>query len=646
MSTATSPLALHALAETLVAAAPGLALDATITPQTLARGASSGVASLSDRGRVTSTPLPHVSIADGRVGDGVARASTSADFEIIGTLGEGGMGRVLLAHQRSVGRDVAIKIPKDAASGSEPLRVEALTMGRLEHPAIVPVHAIGVDDAGGLVLVMKRVEGVEWRALLTDAQHPRWEQLALLESERLAFHVEVLSQVANALEYAHGRGVIHRDVKPENVLVGALGEVYLADWGIASLAHDREPGSASRIVGTPIYMAPEMVVGAPEAITARTDVYLLGATLHAILTGQPRHAGTSLQEVLLAALRSEPPTYDDEVPPELAALSARATQLDPADRPASALIFRRALDSWRTHRGSLALTQSSRTVLESLRARITRASLPGGAPDQGVDPTRDLDRGLIEARFGFAQALREWPESAEARAGLRDALTLSIAHEVRRGGLEAARALLAEIEDPPSALVADVDALETVLANRAREEARLRALADDLDLGVGSTERRWVLGALTSLGFAISAFVWWRGVSGGPALGARELLGFSGGLFVVAAIGALVLRRKIARNAAGMRMVVVVLCALGALFCHRVLGVLSQTPIHLILAGDLVIYAAVIATASVVRRRLALLAPPLVVAALEPPLATNAFGVGSILILLFAVARWRWLMEE
>jgi len=651
MSSMTPDVPPDALARTLIAAAPDLALDATITPETLARLASSAgtarrVSSSLDQARVTRTPLPRLSIAQGQNAGATARASTTADFEIIGTLGEGGMGRVLLAHQRSVGRDVAIKVPKDPLHGGEPLRVEALTMGRLEHPAIVPVHAVGLDDDGGLVLVMKRVEGVEWRALLTNAEHPRWQQLDLAESDRLAFHLDVLTQVANALEYAHGRGVVHRDVKPENVLVGALGEVYLADWGIASLAQDREPGGAPRIVGTPLYMAPEMVIGDAERVTAQTDVYLLGATLHEILTGEPRHSGRTLQEVLLAALLSAPPTYGDDVPTELAALATRATHVDPRERPQSALAFRRALDSWRTHRGSLALTRSSRAVLESLHAQIGRASASTDAPTA----LREIDRGLIEARFGFSQALREWPENDDARRGLREALALAVTHEVRRSGLEAARALLAEIDDPPPSIVAEVDALEIDVADKEGEQARLRALANDQDFGVGSSARRGMLSVLALIGLAISAYVGWARATGNAQFGTPQLLGFSGTLLLVAGIGSLALRRHIARNAAGVRMIVVVLITLAAVFLHRVLGVVTHTAVHLILAGDLLVYAAVIATGAAIRRRLAWFVPPLLcasfVAGLVPELAVNAFGVGSLLILVVAVARWRWLMEE
>jgi tRNA A-37 threonylcarbamoyl transferase component Bud32 len=430
-----------------------IALDQTITPETFAArfdphppGDSVG-------------PLPRISLS----GIGSASSSgtpiaprtdhTMADLEVLSVLGEGGMGRVHLARQRSLGREVAIKTLKTEVADAravEMLRAEATTMGRLEHPNVVPVHAVGLDDHGRLLLVMKRIDGVAWHDLIHDPSHPRWQTLAPLVSQRLDAHLDVLGQVANALHFAHGRGVVHRDVKPENVLLGEHGEVYLADWGVAL----RTTGERrSELVGTPLYMAPEMAMADTSKIDARTDVFLLGATLHEILTGAPPHHGRTLHEVLIAAFESKPPVYDESVPAELAGIAARAMAVDPADRFESALSFKHALDTLRRHRGSIALTRAARALLEELGADLAQAA--------GEKP--DVDRKLTECRFAFVSALRDWPENADARAGLDACLVLAVRHELSRENADAARGLLRELSKIDDALADELAALDAMI---------------------------------------------------------------------------------------------------------------------------------------------------------------------------------------
>ena len=190
-----------------------------------------------------------------------------------------------MAEQRSLAREVAIKTVKDHAGerARDALCDEAVVTGLLEHPNVIPVHALGCDSEGRPLLVMKRVEGVAWRDLLRDPEHPAWATHAAAPEDRLAFHLDVLADVSQAAAFAHSRRIVHRDIKPENVMIGEFGEVYLLDWGLAVTAgRELEPGT---LVGTPAYMAPEMVGGG--RVDGRTDVYLLGATLHEVLTGRP-----------------------------------------------------------------------------------------------------------------------------------------------------------------------------------------------------------------------------------------------------------------------------------------------------------------------------------------------------------------------
>ena len=113
------------------------------------------------------------------------------------------------------------------ASAARALIREARVMGSLEHPNLVPVHAVGIDSAGEPILVMKRIEGVSWRQLLAEAAHPAWTPLLAGHGDLLRAHVEILTQLCRALAFAHEHGVVHRDLKPENVMVGRHGEVYL-----------------------------------------------------------------------------------------------------------------------------------------------------------------------------------------------------------------------------------------------------------------------------------------------------------------------------------------------------------------------------------------------------------------------------------
>src|SRR5262249_48593580 len=145
------------------------------------------------------------------------------DLFPIANLSEGGMGRIVLAQQASLAREVVIKTLRNAAEPGDASALvrEGKVTGKLEHPGIVPVHALGVDQDRSPVLVMKRVEGVTWRTLLSDPTHAAWSTLAQDVDDRLEANLDILIAVCRALELAHSRGVIHRDIKPENVMVGA-----------------------------------------------------------------------------------------------------------------------------------------------------------------------------------------------------------------------------------------------------------------------------------------------------------------------------------------------------------------------------------------------------------------------------------------
>jgi eukaryotic-like serine/threonine-protein kinase len=484
----------------------GLSPDATISDRTLARLFGAGT----DRPAAATTGgelLPPISI--GRAPPDGPAPRDAPDLLVRRGLGEGGMGQVLLAWQRSLGREVAIKtVATDAPPElARALVSEARVAGALEHPVIPPVHALGVADDGRPLLVMKRIDGTPWSALLDDDDHPAWAAVPGAEGGRLAAHVRILGRVADAVHFAHGRGFLHRDVKPDNVMVGTDGEVYLVDWGIAVALDEVAAGAPAR--GTPSFMAPEMAAGG--SLDPRSDVFLLGATLHRVLTGRPRHAGPSVQAVIAAALRCREPAYGTTAPADLARLAADATAADPAGRPPSARAFRDRLDRFLAHRAASGVAGAALDRVAALERALA-------GPLDPSDPS--LQQLATEARFGLAEARRLWPDGAEIAAGLARVRGAAVRLELRRGNAAAARALLGEAPAPDPGLIAEVAELER--ADRARDDraADLARRVHDLDptVGLRSLIRACLVGIAAMLAVMIGL-----DASGGVADGRAHL---------------------------------------------------------------------------------------------------------------------------
>jgi serine/threonine-protein kinase len=610
--------------------------DSTITPRTLSAAtfveAATQVAPAPGGEEPILEPLPRISLgfrSDGAPGDGPR--TSNADLELSTVLGEGGMGRVHLARQRSLRRDVAVKTLKAEADAAtqRALFNEAVIAGSLEHPSIIPVHALGADDDGRPVLVMKRVEGVEWRELLRDAGHPAWKSRAA-SGDHLEANLEILIQICNALELAHSRGIVHRDVKPENVMIGRFGEVYLLDFGIAVHASAPGPG-AGQLFGTPGYMAPEMVLGA--AVDARTDVYLLGATLHEVLTGELRHAGDRLHDVLFNAFASPPIDYGPDVPEELARLCNRATHRDPAERPQSAREMRQALSDHLRHRGSIALSDAARERLDRLEAMLA-------ADDRRAEPDwlTAVQELMAEARFGFTQALDAWPDNEGAKAGRQACLEAMIRFEVSRENLSAAAGFLDQLSEPRPALVAAVDALRSKLAADRKKQSALEKLAHDVDITVGAGSRLKVVVIVGAVVLSVSGYVFSR--SGGTQdLTAGSALAF--GVYVlVAAIGVIIAFRKaLFANAFNARLVGLLLVTGSAVVLHRLAAFLTGEPVPRIFAMDGLLMATCVAIAAATLHRLLIL-PAVVLAGgavveyAWPTVAVEAFAVSTTVALV------------
>lgn len=410
-----------------------------------------------------------------------ARTQKIAEGLALGqTLGEGGMGLVRLATQRSLGRQVAVKTLKsDAKSERATLRLlrEAWVTGSLEHPNIVPVYDLGLGDDGSPIIVLKLIEGKPWSE---TAREPPKDGEDPLEK-----NLRIFVQVCNAVALAHSRGVIHRDLKLENVMIGRFGEVYLVDWGIAvSLRPDpsgRLPlaSEATEMAGTPAYMAPEMLGQGP--LTERTDVYLLGAILHELLVGKPPHAGENLRAILASIVTSKidlPPS----VPRDLVAIVERACAREPKERYASAEELKSKVEWYLRHRGSLALSEAAMA-----RAReMYRVLEAGGEPD---DVREEVHHLFAEVRFGFRQATLASRDNEMARAGLEQATRLVVEYELASGTAEAAASALAELDAPPPDLAERVAAALRAREAEKKRVADLERMSAELDPAVGQRTR-------------------------------------------------------------------------------------------------------------------------------------------------------------
>jgi alpha-tubulin suppressor-like RCC1 family protein len=268
---------------------------------------------------------------DARSGDGADVAELANEYELAGELGRGGSAVVYLARDRALGREVAIKVVTPRAGADDAvarLAREARTVAQLQHPNIVAVYAVRRLRSGGLALVLQYVPGTTLRALI-DREAP----LPPDRAER------VMRDVASALAYAHARGVVHRDVKPENVFVHADdGRALLADFGIARSGQQDGLTMAGTALGTPAYMAPEQVDG--DALDGRADLYSLGVVTWEMLTGRRPWEGESLYNVIYKQKHDELPPVEalrpGAVPPRLQYVVERMLQKRPAARWAGA----------------------------------------------------------------------------------------------------------------------------------------------------------------------------------------------------------------------------------------------------------------------------------------------------------------------
>jgi len=292
-------------------------------------------------------------------------------YRLVKKLARGGMGSVYAVEDTELGREVALKVvsvPGAPAEIEERLRREARVLAGLEHPNIVPVHDVGRLPDGRTYYVMKLVRGQRLDEWARSGGRSRAEVLRLFQ------------KVCEAVAFGHAHGVVHRDLKPDNVMVGPFGEALVMDFGIAKVlsappASPPDPAAAApaaaagatatlegAILGTPAYMAPEQALGDNDRIGPRTDVYALGAMLYFLLSGRPPHGGSTPLAILDSVIQGAPPALrrlDPRIPRALESVVDKALSKDPDRRYGTALELAADLDRFldglapRAHRETL-----------------------------------------------------------------------------------------------------------------------------------------------------------------------------------------------------------------------------------------------------------------------------------------------------
>ncbi len=349
-------------------------------------------------------------------------------YELGERLGSGGMSTVLSALDRRLERHVAIKLLAEHLAGDREFvarfRREARAAGRLVHPNIVQVYDFGVDELSGRsFIVMERVEGQSGAEILRDRG-------ALPVHEALG----IVAQACRGLHYAHRNGVVHRDVKPGNLLRSVDGVVKLADFGIAkALSDESSITQIGSVLGTAAYLAPEQASGG--VVTAQSDIYSLGVVTYQLLSGQLPYDAQSLTELALKQQREAPPLLDQlnpDVSPQLAAAVDRALALEPGERFADAEQMRLALQDGAQGVSPEPGTDATRIVpAAGALTHIERPSAAAVRPREPLSPVAPRHQGALRGPEPAAPSTR-----SRGRAGRR-LVTILVLVMIAAGGAAA-----------------------------------------------------------------------------------------------------------------------------------------------------------------------------------------------------------------
>src|SRR5437667_3328853 len=298
------------------------------------------VAGLDEPGVDAARPLPRVK----KKSDRAKTFGDFGDYELLEEIGRGGQGVVYRARQKSLNRTVALKVIGLGHWATEAhlkrFRREADAAASLDHSGIVPIYEVGERD-GSCYFSMKFVEGGQLDAVVKREPMP------------IRRAVELIAKVARTVHYAHEHHILHRDIKPGNILLDQKGEPHLTDFGLARLVETESTVTRTmEVLGTPSYMAPEQAVGNNAAVSGLTDVYGLGAVLYQLLTGHPPFAGGTTYETIKLLLDTEPRQprlWNSKVDRDLSTICLKCLEKDPMRRYSSAFALAEDLERWLKH---------------------------------------------------------------------------------------------------------------------------------------------------------------------------------------------------------------------------------------------------------------------------------------------------------
>ncbi|MBO1751204.1 serine/threonine protein kinase [Actinotalea sp. BY-33] len=321
----------------------------------------------------------------------VAGIALGGRYRLESRIAIGGMGEVWVGHDESLARDVAVKVLREEFAGDagflERFRTEARNSAGLSHPNIAQLYDYGEQEGSGF-LVMELVLGEPMSDLL--------DREPVLPTRRL---LPILAQTARALHAAHAGGVVHRDVKPGNILLARSGRVKITDFGISTATNQVPMTASGMVMGTAQYLSPEQAIG--KAATPASDIYSLGIVAYEGLVGNRPFTGPTAVDIAVAHVNTAVPPLPDQIDPELAALVMRMLAKEPEERPRSAASLARTLDELLdgTPPGGIPVTATRHTrAVDVLHDDITTSSqravpvpgseaTPGAAPAEPPPPT-------------------------------------------------------------------------------------------------------------------------------------------------------------------------------------------------------------------------------------------------------------------
>ncbi len=348
-------------------------------------------------------------------------------YQIEKLLGKGGFGRVFLAHDEQLGRRVAVKVPHarivSNTDRAEAYLIEARTVASLEHPHIVPVYDVGSTDEFPYYMVCKYVEGSDLATKIKQSQ---------LKYDEAA---ELAATVAEALHYAHTQGIVHRDVKPGNILIDTDGIPFVVDFGLA--LRDGSFGQGARYAGTPAYMSPEQALGEGHRVDGRSDIFSLGVVLYELLVGRRPFRGDTQAELIDQITQYEPRSarlLDDRIPKELDRICHKAMAKRTRDRYFSAKDFAEDLQHFLAELSTVkeSTTTGGASVTTGSPGSISNSTSKGdatassGATSSGVgsdsQPLRIVPKGLRSFDVHDAEFFLELLPGPRDRDGLPDSI--------------------------------------------------------------------------------------------------------------------------------------------------------------------------------------------------------------------------------